>query len=339
MDFSASVLSIDPKKTVEALTQSIRGLVHGPLKRKGAVVGISGGIDSSVCCALCARALGSENVLALLMPERDSSSDSARLAQLLARQLNIATITQVITPMLEASGCYKEQAEAIRSIVPDFQDGWKFKIGLPSILQGDRLSLPRLFVQAPNGVAKTERLPASVYRHLIAATNFKQRIRKMLEYYHADRLGYAVCGTPNRLEYSLGFFVKVGDRAADFKPIAHLYKSQVYALAEELGIPAEIRQRTPTTDTFSLAQTQEEFFYALPYDKMDLCLYGHNNGLSASIVARGLGMTAEQIGRVYKDIESKEKSSLSLQLPPLLSGEVREVHDAVESVIRSHSRG
>jgi NAD+ synthase len=338
MEFSAGVLSIDPKETVETLTQSIRGLVHGPLKRKGAVLGISGGIDSSVCAALCARALGSENVLGLLMPDRDSSSDSARLAQLLARELNIATITHDITPILEASGCYREQADAIRTIVPDFQDGWKFKIGLPSILQVDRLSLPRLSVQSQNGVAKTERLPASVHRHLIAATNFKQRIRKMLEYYHADRLGYAVCGTPNRLEYSLGFFVKGGDGAADFKPIAHLYKTQVYALGEELGIPAEIRKRTPTTDTFSLAQSQEEFYYALPYDKMDLCLYGHNSGLSPSVVAAGLGMTTDQIDRVYKDIESKEKSSLPLQFPPLLSAEVREVHDAIESVVRSHSR-
>jgi len=188
MEFSADVLSIDPKKTVEALTQSIRELVHGPLRRKGAVLGISGGIDSSVCAALCARAMGSGNVVGLLMPDRDSSADSARLAELLARQLKIATVAHDITPILEAAGCYKEQAEAIRMIVPDFQVGWKFKIGIPSILQGDRLSLPRLSVVTPRGATRTERLPAHVHRHLIAATNFKQRIRKMLEYYHADRL-------------------------------------------------------------------------------------------------------------------------------------------------------
>jgi len=122
MEFSSRVLSIDPKETVEALTRSIRELVHGPLRRKGAVLGISGGIDSSVCAALCARALGPENVLGLLMPDRDSSSDSARLAKLLADELNIATFSHDITPMLEAAGCYKEQADAIRTIIPEFRD-------------------------------------------------------------------------------------------------------------------------------------------------------------------------------------------------------------------------
>ena len=153
------------------------------------------------------------------------------------------------------------------------------------------------------------RLPPAAYLQLVAATNFKQRMRKMIEYYHADRLNYAVAGTPNRLEYDQGFFVKQGDGAADVKPIAHLYKTQVYALAEYLGVPEEIRRRPPTTDTFSLPQTQEEFYFALPYDQMDLCLYAQNHGVAADEVAPRVGLTAEQVERVFRDIEAKRRAT------------------------------
>jgi NAD+ synthase len=147
----------------------------------------------------------------------------------------------------------------------------------------------------------------------------------MMEYFHADRLNYAVAGTPNRLEYDQGFFVKLGDGAADFKPIAHLYKTQVYALAAHLGVPDEIRSRPPTTDTYSLAQTQEEFYFALPYDRMDLCLYALNHGVPAAEVAPVVGLTPPQVERVFKDIQSKRRTTSYLHQRPLLVEEVREV--------------
>ena len=134
-------------------------------------------------------------------------------------------------------------------------------------------------------------MPLDVYLGVVAATNMKQRTRKQLEYYHADRLNYAVLGTPNRLEYDQGFFVKNGDGAADIKPIAHLYKTQVYALAAHLGLPEEIRSRPPTTDTWSLAQSQEEFYFSVPYPTMDLCLFGLENGIAAAEVAARAGLT------------------------------------------------
>jgi NAD+ synthase len=162
------------------------------------------------------------------------------------------------------------------------------------------------------------RMPAAVYLGIVAATNMKQRTRKQLEYYHADRLNFAVIGTPNRLEYDQGFFVKNGDGAADVKPIAHLYKSQVYALAAYLGVPEEICRRPPTTDTWSLAQTQEEFYFALPYDRMDLCLYGFNHGIPANDVASAVGITPEQVERVWKDIVAKRKVARYLHRSPML---------------------
>ncbi|MCA9621348.1 MAG: NAD(+) synthase, partial [Myxococcales bacterium] len=156
-------------------------------------------------------------------------------------------------------------------------------------------------------------------------TNFKQRVRKTMEYYHADRLGYAVAGTPNRQEFDQGFFVKQGDGAADVKPIAHLYKTQVYALAEVLGIPKAIRVRPPTTDTFSLAQTQEEFYFSLPYDRMDICLFAFNHGWPAARTAEAADLSVEQVERVYGDIVSKRRTTRYQHLPPQLVEAIEEV--------------
>ena len=165
------------------------------------------------------------------------------------------------------------------------------------------------------------RLTAEACLDVVAATSFKQRVRKMMEYYHADRLQYAVAGTPNRLEYELGFFVKSGDGAADLKPIAHLYKSQVYALARHLGIPEEIQRRPPTTDTYSLAQSQEEFYFSLPYAQMDMCLYAKNHSISPAETARALGLTPQQVERVFRDIDGKRAVAAYLHMAPVAFAE------------------
>jgi len=316
--FSAHALDIDAAAVTARIADVIRQQVLGDFRRKGAVLGISGGIDSSVVAALCARALGQDHVLGLFMPERHSSGDAMRLGKLLASSLGIETVAVDIAPILEAAGCYRAQDEAIRSVVPEYGAGWLCKLVMPSLLAGERLNITRLTVQAPDGAAKTVRLSHGAYLQLVAATNYKQRTRKMTEYYYADRLNYAVAGTPNRLEYDQGFFVKQGDGAADFKPIAHLYKTQVYALARHLGIPAEICARPPTTDTFSMPQTQEEFYFALPYAQMDLCLFAFDHHVPPNEVAAVVGITEEQVLRVFHDIEAKRRATRYLHLPPQL---------------------
>lgn len=331
MSFSKDVLRIDADETIRSITTTVQTQVHRALRRKGAVIGVSGGIDSSVCAALSTRALGKDNVLAVFMPERDSSGDSLQLGKMLAATFDMPTVTENIAPILEGAGCYRRQLEAIRMVFPEYRDGWKNKITIPSILTSDRLNVSRLEVETPGGERKSERMPLAAYLQLVAATNFKQRTRKMMEYYHADRLNYAVCGTPNRLEYDQGFFVKGGDGSADFKPIAHLYKTQVYELARALGVPEEICKRPPTTDTFSLAQTQEEFYFALPYEKMDLCLYGHNHHVPPSEVAPVISLTPEQVERVYKDIDSKRRGTLPLHMGPLLIEPVQEIADILKA--------
>jgi NAD+ synthase len=316
--FSKNVLAIDAEAVAKKVEASLREQVLGTLRRKGIVVGLSGGIDSSVVAALAARTFGKDKVLGIFMPERDSSDDSLMLGRMLAEAIGVPTVLENIGKAVAAAGCYDRQVEAIRTVFPEYGDGWKCKITLPSIIEGDRLNVSQLTVQSPAGEQKTSRLPLSAYLQLVAATNFKQRIRKTMEYYHADRLNYAVAGTPNRLEYDQGFFVKQGDGSADVKPIAHLYKTQVYALAAHLGVPEEIRRRPPTTDTYSMPQTQEEFYFSLPYDRMDLCLYAVNHRVPAEEVAPVVGLAPAQVERVFRDIEAKRRASRYLHMRPLL---------------------
>ena len=316
MTFSRDVLRIDAAGETERIVQQIRETVLARLKRRGAVLGLSGGVDSSVVAALCARALGKERVLGLFMNEEDTSPDTRQLAQLAAEHAGVATVDENITPILQALGCYRRRDDAIRSVVPEYGPGYKSKIVLPSVIESDRYRVFSVVVEAPDGAQHKARLTPSAYLEIVASTNFKQRTRKTLEYYHADRLVYAVAGTPNLLEYDQGFFVKNGDGAADFKPIAHLYKTQVYALAAHLGVPEEIRTRPPTTDTYSMPQTQEEFYFSLPYDKMDLCLYAKNHGVSAREVAQALDLTPEQIERVFRDIDNKRTAARYLHAAP-----------------------
>ncbi|PYO47003.1 MAG: NAD(+) synthase, partial [Gemmatimonadetes bacterium] len=265
MTVTLSSLDIDPAAQVARIREVLRQQLATSLRRRGLVVGMSGGVDSSVCAALAVEAVGPKRVLGLLMPERESDPESLRLARSLANALGIDSVTEDIAPVLLGAGCYRRRNEAIRRVVPEFTDEWGCKLVLPpDRLAADRLNITYLVVQPPRGEMRRVRLAAPEYRQIVAASNFKQRVRAMLEYYHADRLHYAVVGTPNRLEYDQGFFVKGGDGLADVKPIAHLYKSQVYQLANYLGVPASITSRPPTTDTFSLPQSQEEFYYNMP---------------------------------------------------------------------------
>lgn len=317
--FSVSELDLDRAAETDRIVEAIRDQVLCWLRRKGVVLGLSGGIDSSVTAALCVRALGAHCVLGLLMPERDSSDDSLRLGRLLADDLGIETVFEGISETLEGTGCYRRRDQALRTVFPQYRAECHWKIVLPSLFSDTRYRLFSAVIELPGGEVLRKRLPLDVYQEIVAATNFKQRVRKMMEYYHADRLRYAVAGTPNLLEYDQGFFVKNGDGSADLKPIGHLYKTQVYQLAEFLEIPAEICQRTPTTDTYSLEQTQEEFFFSLPYDQMDACLFGKNHEISSVEVAEAIGLSEDQVERVYRDIDAKRRAARYLHEKPLMA--------------------
>ena len=325
MAFSKDVLKIDAALEVDKICRRIREIMARQLKRRGLVVALSGGIDSSVTTGLAAKAIGAQKVLALLMPERHSADDTLELSREAAIRFNVSMIHEDISGILEAIGFYRRYEDAVRRVIPKYGSAWKSKIVIPSVFEKKGFSLFSIVAQKPDGLVIEKRLTLNAYLEIIAATNFKQRIRKMMEYYHADRLNYAVAGTPNRLEYDQGFFVKLGDGAADLKPIAHLYKSQVYQLAEHLGVPEKIRKRPPTTDTYSLPQGQDEFYFSLPYDKMDLCLYGKNNEIQVDKVAEAVGLTPDQVQKVYDDIVIKRKTTRYLHLPPQLIEAIEEI--------------
>jgi NAD+ synthase len=326
--FGPTSLTIDLEAEADRVARRLRHYL-AQTKRRGAVVALSGGIDSSVTAALCVHALGPERVFGLHLPERASSPATIGLSTAVSDAFGFASVTEDISAVLEAAGCYRHYDEAVRKVVPDYGPGWKSKIVLPSVTDSDALRIYAVVVEDPDGVQSRHRLSTESYLGIVAATNFKQRMRKMMEYYHADRLNYVTTGTPNRLEYDQGFFVKLGDGAADVKPIAHLYKSQVYAMAEFLGVPEAIRSRPSTTDTYSLPQSQEEFYFSLPYQRMDLCLYGKNNGIPTDQIAAATGLTAEQVDRVFRDIDQKRKTTAYLHLQPDLVEKVPEIEHSL----------
>ncbi|MFW5908266.1 MAG: NAD(+) synthase [Desulfosalsimonas sp.] len=321
-NFLEQLLRINPEQTVENIIKFMRYAVKHRIRRRGLVVALSGGIDSSVTAALAVRALGESRVFGLEMPEKHSAPETLSLSGLVANYFNIQTAKEDISDILDAYGFYQRYDAAVQSVIPEYGDGWKSKIVSSDIMETRGFSFFSIVAQPPNGKTIKKRLPLNAYLEIVAATNFKQRTRKALEYYHADRLNYAVTGTPNRLEYELGFFVKLGDGAADIKPIAHLYKTQVYQLAKYLGVPEEIRSRPPTTDTYSLPQGQDEFYFSLPYDKMDICLYGKNNGYTPAQVADSVSLTPEQTRRVYEDIDTKRSTTRYLHMGPQLVEEI-----------------
>lgn len=308
----------DPAALTEQITQAIREHLTERLHRRGLVVAMSGGVDSSVCAGLAVRAVGPSRVFGLFLPERDSDPQSLTIAREWATKLGIAHAVEDIAPILEAAGCYSRRDEAIRRAVPEYGSGWRCKLAIPGGARPGAINITQLVVQPPDGPQRIERLGAAEYRQIVAATNFKQRVRKMLEYYHADRLHYAVVGTPNRLEYDQGFFVKGGDGLADVKPIAGLYKSQVYALAHALRLPDGIANRSPTTETFSLPQTQEEFYFGHPYERMDLLVRGHDDGTSAVDLAPDVDLTPEEVEAAYGEIERRRVATEYLHAPAVL---------------------
>ena len=319
MELSIENLQLDWESEASRISAFIKESVVHTLKKSGAIVAVSGGIDSSTTAALCVRALGADHVYALMLPERDSDPESLHFGKLLIDHLGIRHETVDIAPILETMGCYRFRDESIRQLFPHYTPDYRFKIVLnpQGSNQGPKINFYSVVIESPAGVREKKRLPLRNYLQLVAATNMKQRTRKSIEYFHADRLNYAVVGTPNYLEYDQGFFVKGGDGAADLKPIAHLYKTQIYALAQLLGLPKELSERRPTTDTYSLQQSQEEFYFQLPLRTLDLVMYGMNEGFETACISRATGIPQDELEWHMNDIRQKRATTTPLHLPPL----------------------
>lgn len=318
MAFTKDDIKLDPARETARIVEWMRWSVGDKLHKRGALVGISGGIDSSVCLALSVEAFGKGRVLGVTMPESDSNPESASLARKLAKKFDVQYLVEDMTAALSGFGMYRRRDEAIQSIFPEYDTTYRAKIVLPSALGGqDQLNIFYLTIISPEGEEKTHRLPLKEYLQIVAASNFKQRSRMSMLYYHADRLNYAVIGTGNKNEHEQGFFVKYGDGGADIKPIAHLYKLQVYQLAAFLGVPTEIQFRTPTTDTYSAECTQEEFFFRVPFEVGDVIWYAMERNVPTAEVAAALDLSIEQVTNIQNDIMRKIRATEYLRSEPL----------------------
>ena len=318
MNSEGTGLELNAAHETQRIVEGLRQGVHRELRKQGAVVGISGGIDSSVVLALCVRAFGPKRVIGLLLPERESSQDSTDLAHKVADHYGVPTVTEDITAALEGVGCYRRRNAAITRLFPDYGPGWKAKIGLPgNLLEKKTLNVFYLTVTNPEGEEFSQRLPPREYYQVVAASNFKQRTRMAMLYYHAELRNYAVIGTANKNEHDLGFFVKYGDGGVDVSPIVHLFKTQVYQLAKYLDVPEEVRERVPTTDTYSAGSTQEEFFFRVPFDILDAVWSGHERGVPSEKLADALALSVEQVERVVADVVRKSRTTRYLRTRPL----------------------
>lgn len=318
MKFTKDSININPAEELARISSKLKEDVIKKLKKRGAVIGISGGIDSSVVLALCAKTFGAERVLGVMMPENDSNPDSLELAKKLSEKFNTQYVVENMTEALAGFGCYRRRDEAIKKVFPEFNSAYKAKITLPTnLMEKETLNVFQLTIITPDGKTKSERLPLKEYLQIVAASNFKQRSRMSMLYYHAEARNYAVIGTGNKNEHEQGFFVKYGDGGADIKPIAHLFKTQVFQLAEYLEVPEEIRKRTPTTDTYSAEQTQEEFFYRVPFDILDRVWFGWEKGVLTEVIADALGLSKENVESIIHDTQRKIRTTEYLRMEPL----------------------
>ncbi|MDK2840850.1 MAG: synthase [Anaerophaga sp.] len=319
--FTQSILKIDnPEALIDKISQKLKEDVFRRFRRQGGIVGISGGVDSSVTLAIAAQALGPGKVVGVLLPEQDSSPDSKSLALKLADKFGVDTVEENISAALDGFGCYRRRDEAVKSVIPEYNPQRdKMKIVIPKEILERKL--PPVFyvtVGFADGSKISRRLPPDAFLQIVAASNFKQRSRMSMLYFHAEARHFAVIGTPNKHEVKQGFFVKYGDGGADVMPIGNLYKTQVYQLAEHLGVPREIIERTPTTDTYTAEQTQEEFFYQMPFDKMDLLWFAWENDYAPADVAGEMNMSEDDVRNNYANFERKLKTTEYLRTGPLL---------------------
>ena len=319
MEFTKDVLKIECESEAERICLFLRGQMRS-MHREGIVIGLSGGVDSALCAALSAKAIGKDNIFGLVLPDKESSPQSAEFALKQAKQLGIKTITIDITPVLEAFGTYEKRDAVAQSIFPEFNERHKLKITLPSdILNRDSLNFFTLTVVDPEGATKNTRLNNEQARGIISATSTKHRTRMMTQYYYSEKYNYLVCGTTNKSEALQGLFVKYGDGGVDIEPLAHLYKNQVFQLAEYMGVIPEILSRAPCPDTYSAPVTDEEWYFRMPFRQLDLLLYAWENKVEISEVCRVMELSEEQLKRAYRDFTNKYNATMHLrQLPPSL---------------------
>ena len=316
MEFQSSLPAIDVEQEIQFLIEYVKQQVYKNYKRDGIVIGISGGIDSAVTAAISVRAVGEENIIGLIIPEKESNPISATLARELADKFNIKYITRDITPVLEAYDAYNTRDNVVRSYFPEYNGSQKWSLVMPgSLLESTAFNYYSIKLDLSAG-PKTKRLSPKDLRTIVGATDLKQRTRMSVLYQEAESRNYLVAGTTNLSETALGFYVKYGDGGVDIEPLGYLYKTYIYQIAQKLGIPNGIIERAPSPDTFSSEVADEDFFFRLPYDKLDLFLWAFRDNVAPEEVSRRLGHEVTRVKRILNDIRHKYEISAHLRRLP-----------------------
>lgn len=314
MVFSRDVLRIDPAGQLEKLSGFIVEQLNTVFRRKGAVVGLSGGIDSACMAAIAVHAIGKEKVVGLVLPEMESNPISSEYAIRHAETLGIEYRQINITSTVDSVVSYQWRDEFVQRLIPEYEPGYKYNITLPTdLLERDSFSFYCLQVQMPDGEMLKKRLNPDEFRAITAFANIKIRSRMLHLYAEAERRNLLVLGTTNRTEFLLGDFCKYGDGGTDIEPITHLYKNQIYQLADYLNVIPEIIERKPSPDTFSLPVSDQEFFFRIPFDKLDYLLYAWEHEVSACDAAHVLDISEDAVKRAFKDFTAKHRATAHLR--------------------------
>lgn len=317
MRFNLDVLKIDPVVELEKLCAFVVEHVNEVFRRKGVLVGLSGGIDSACMAAIAVEAMGPEKVVGLVLPEKETNPVSSAFAIKHAQALGIEYREVDITPTVESVFSYTSRDAYVQKLVPEYEPGYKYNISLPTdLLDRASFNFYNLQVQMPGGEIKKKRLSLKEFRMITAFANIKIRSRMLHLYTEAEQRSLVVAGTTNRTEFILGDFCKYGDGGTDIEPLSYLYKDQIYQLSAHLGVIPEIVDRQPSPDTFSLPVSDQEFFFRIPFAKLDYLLYAWEHNIGAKQAAQVLDLSEDAVQRAFKDFQGKNKATAHLRTMP-----------------------
>ncbi len=272
-------------------------------KKKGAVLGVSGGIDSAVALTLCVQELGKENVYGILLPEKESAPSSKVLGAEICESLGVEYEEVPISPILKSLNIYKKKDDLIKRVCPEYNPRiHKTSLVLPDFLEQGLLNVPYIRLMKGDETVGKYRLKANDYLELIGLQGVKQRSRMMVQYMYAEQMNYVVCGTTNKTELVLGQFVKYGDGGVDLEPLADCYKTQIYALGRHLKVNEEIMKRPPSADTWSHYTTDQEFYWRMPINIMDQLLYSFEHKLPCSVIEKNTGLPRDKIEKTRRHL-------------------------------------
>ena len=311
-------LNRDIDELAEELKLFIRDHVTG-FKKKGVVLGVSGGVDSAVALTLCVQEFGKENVFGLLLPEKESAPSSKTLGAEICESLGVSYEEVPISPILEALNIYEKKDQVLKRACPEYNPRiHKTSLVLPNFLDQEVLNVPYIRLIKDGQTVAKHRLKASDYLEIIGLQGVKQRSRMLVQYMYAEKLNYVVCGTTNKTELVLGQFVKYGDGGVDIEPLADCYKTQIYALAKHLKVNEEIIKRPPSADTWSHYTTDEEFYWRMPMHIMDQLLYAQEHKLPIEVAEKNTGLPRDTIEKAWRHIDRiRETTEYIRSTPPV----------------------